>query len=98
MLAFLFLSLMSLAFDFDIQTRPSEGPNTSSLYIWCKSVQPFPRYLSDKQKKPECRPMPNVMAAQPNIGGALCESSLIPFFVPRRKVLMTPAAAVTLPN
>jgi len=30
--------------------------------------------------------MPNVMAAQPNIGGALCESSVIPFLVPRRKV------------
>jgi len=25
--------------------------------------------------------MPNVMAAQPNIGGALCESSAIPFHV-----------------
>ena len=25
--------------------------------------------------------MPNVMAAQPDIGGALCESSVIPFFV-----------------
>jgi len=23
--------------------------------------------------------MPNVMTAQPNIGGALCESSVIPF-------------------
>ena len=29
----------------------------------------------------ECGPMPNVMAAQPNIGGALCESSVIPFLV-----------------
>ena len=32
--------------------------------------------------KLECAPMPNVMAAQPNIGGALCESSVIPFLVP----------------
>ena len=38
--------------------------------------------------------MPNVMAAQPNIGGALCESSVIPFFVPRRKVWLTPAVGV----
>jgi len=37
--------------------------------------------------------MPNVMAAQPNIGGALCESSNIPFLVSRRKVWLTPAAA-----
>jgi len=31
--------------------------------------------------KLECGLMPNVMAAQPNIGGALCESSVIPFLV-----------------
>jgi len=36
--------------------------------------------------------MPNVMAAHWNIGGALCKSSVIPFLVQRRKVLMTPAA------
>ena len=37
--------------------------------------------------------MPNVMAAQPIIGGALCESSVIPFLVPRLKVWLRPAAA-----
>jgi len=37
-----------------------------------------------------------VMAAQPNIGGALCESSVIPFLVARRKFWLTPAA-VKLP-
>jgi len=42
--------------------------------------------------------MPNVMAAQPNIGGALCESSVIPFIVPRRKVWLTTAAAVPCSN
>jgi len=36
--------------------------------------------------------MPNVMAAQPNIGGALCESSVIPFLVPCQKVWLTSAA------
>jgi len=44
--------------------------------------------------------MRNVMAVQPNIGGALCESSVIPFLVPRRKVWLTPLLenrAVTLP-
>jgi len=30
--------------------------------------------------------MPNVMAAQPNTGGALCESSVIPFLVPCRSL------------
>jgi len=44
--------------------------------------------------------MPNVMAAQPNIGGAVCESSVIPFLVPRHKVWLTTlleCRAVTLP-
>jgi len=38
--------------------------------------------------------MPNVMAAYLNIGGALCESSVIPFLVPRHKVWLTAAARV----
>jgi len=42
--------------------------------------------------------MPNVIAALPNIGGALCESSVIPFFVPRRKVWLMPAAGVPCSN
>ena len=46
----------------------------------------------------ECGPMPNVMAAQPNIGGALCESSVIPFLVPRHKVCLTPATGVPFSN
>jgi len=41
------------------------------------------------------------MAALPNIDGAVRESSVSPFLVPRRKVWLTPAAgvprAVTLP-
>jgi len=44
--------------------------------------------------------MPNVMAAKPNIGAALCESTAIPFLVPRRKLWLTPLLechAVTLP-
>jgi len=42
--------------------------------------------------------MPNVMAALPNIGGALCESSVIPFRVPRRKLWLMPAAEVSSSN
>ena len=42
----------------------------------------------------ECGPMPTVMAAQLNIGGALCESSVIPFLVPCHKVWLTAAARV----
>jgi len=46
-----FLSLVTLTLDLDIQTRPSEGTNTSSLWIWYKSIQRFPRYLIHKQNK-----------------------------------------------
>ena len=43
--------------------------------------------------------MPNVMAAaQPNIGGAVCESSVIPFLLPRHKVWLTAAARVPCSN
>ena len=42
--------------------------------------------------------MPNVMAALLNIGGALCEISVIPFLVPRRKIRLTPAAGVPYSN
>ena len=42
--------------------------------------------------------MLNVMAAQPNIGGAVCESSVIPFLVPRRKIWLTPDAGVPCGN
>jgi len=45
-----FSSLVTLTFDLDIQTGPSEGPNTSSLWIWHKSVQWFPRYFIHKQR------------------------------------------------
>ena len=46
-----FLSLVTLTFDLDIETPLSEGPNTSSVWIWRKFVQRFPRYLIHKQKK-----------------------------------------------
>jgi len=51
-----------------------------------------------KQQKLDCGPMPKVMAAQPNIGGALCESSVISFLVPRRKLWLTPTARVPCSN
>jgi len=38
--------------------------------------------------------MPNVMAALPNVGGAICQNCVIPFLVPRRKVWLTPAAVM----
>jgi len=51
-----------------------------------------------KKKELECGPMPNLMAAQPNIGGVLYERSVIPFLVPHHKVWLTPAARVPCSN
>jgi len=33
----------------DLQIRPSEGPNTSCVRIWRKSIQQFQRYFIHKQ-------------------------------------------------
>jgi len=43
------LSLVTLTFDIDIQIRLTEGPDTSSMQIRCKSVQRFRRYFILKQ-------------------------------------------------
>ena len=45
------LSLVTLTFDLNIQTHPSEGSNTSSMWIWRKSVQRFQSYFIHKQTK-----------------------------------------------
>jgi len=49
--AAVFPALSLAILTFDIQTCPSEGPNTSSMWLWRKSIQPFRRYLRHKQKK-----------------------------------------------
>jgi len=41
--------MMMMTFNLDIQTT-SEGPNTSSLWVWCKSVQRFPLHISYTNK------------------------------------------------
>jgi len=46
-----FMSLVTLTFDLDLQTRPSERPNTSSaVWIWRKSFQQLPRYFTREEK------------------------------------------------
>ena len=55
------LSLMTLTFDLDIQTRPRKGPNMSSLWIWRKSIQRFPRYFIHKQESHRQRQKQNLM-------------------------------------
>jgi len=42
--------------------------------------------------------MRNMMAALPNIGGALCESWVIPFVIRRCKVWLTLAAGMPFSN
>jgi len=45
------LFMVTLTFDLNIQTRPSEAPNAPSLWIWRKSVQQFPIYFINKTNK-----------------------------------------------
>jgi len=61
-------------------------------------LKPFEIPYVRMQHIQECGPMPNMMAAQPNISGALCESSVIPFLVPHRKAWLTSAAGVPYSN
>jgi len=65
------------------------GIITVNLLICCKNKT---------ENKLECGSMPNLMAAQPNMGRAFCESSVIPFLVPRRKVWLTPTTRVPCSN
>jgi len=37
--------------DLDLQTHPSEGPKTSSVWIWRKSVQGFPEIFHTQTKR-----------------------------------------------
>ena len=56
-------------------------------------------YVHNTLEQLQCGSMPNVMAARPNIDGALCESSvIIPFLEPRRKLWLTPAAGLPCSN
>jgi len=40
-----------LIFGLDIQTHPSEGPNTPSLWIWCKATQRLPDIFRTQTRK-----------------------------------------------
>jgi len=76
--------------------------NSHSGNIMCGSIVDTQSATAEnrrgKKKKLECGPMPNVMAAQPNIGGAVCDISEISFPVPRHKVWLTVAARVPWSN
>jgi len=64
----------------------------SNAHILCRNHFEWPTL--DFNSKLKCGPMPNVMAAQPNIDGAFCESSVILLLVPCRKVWLMPAAGM----
>ena len=77
------------------KTDHSNQPINRTYYVRCLHIHLQQIHKNPKNKKKlECGPMPSVMAALPNIGGALCESSVIPFLVPRREVWLTPAVGV----
>jgi len=59
----MFLSLVTLTFDLDIQTHQNEGPNTSSTWIWHKSDKRFSRYFIHKQKShTQCQKRTSLLA------------------------------------
>jgi len=69
-------------------------------HIMCRSmadIQTTTAEIRRGKKELERGPMPNVRdgryGAQP-IGGAVCNSSVIQFLVPRRKIWLMPAAGV----
>jgi len=80
-----------------------QGP-LFSVHVCCGHFRPSRLLLSSCTNGPqikkglECWPMPNVMAAKPNIGGAVCDAYVIPFLVPRCTVWLTPAAGVPCSN
>jgi len=68
------------------------------LYVHMDNQEKLSLLTYENSIKLERGPMPNVMAAQPNTGGALCKSSVIPFLVPLLKVWLTPVAGVPCSN
>jgi len=73
---------------------PTDQKQIISLMKNVKYHKRWTHYDTKTYQKLQCGPMPNVMAAQSNIGGAVRENSVIPFLVPRCKVWLTPAARV----
>jgi len=86
-------SMMGFEF-FMHETKKIKASTTSPvLQTWgCSIYRLCYKVVSALFKILECGPIPNVMAAQPNVGGVLCESSVIPLIAPRHKVWLTAAA------
>jgi len=54
------------------KTEEEEEQTTGENIMACSI--PWNGHQEEKKKKLECGPMPNVMAALPNTGGALCST------------------------
>ena len=67
-------------------------------FIICTAAIHSVTGINNKNEINECVPKPSVMTAQPNIGGALCESSVIPLREPHHKVWLTPTAGMPCSN
>ena len=65
---------MTMTFDLHLQTHPSEGPNTSSVWIWRKSVQRFPWYFTKKTKCMRQKPNLPQFTACGNCAATMLES------------------------
>jgi len=84
------------------QSWSAKAPPLSALPLadWHPSAINLTVHHTPYYMKLECGPMPNAMTAQRHIGGAVSESSVIPFItpVPRRKVWLTPTGRVPCSN
>jgi len=69
-------------------------PVSSTANPTCQNQLPDVLQTNGFWKQLECGPMPDVMATQPNTGGTLCDSFVIPFLVPRHKLWLNAAAQV----
>jgi len=77
----------------------ASAANMASAWFIHWPLQPVHGLYGHKtEKNYKCGPIPNVIAALPNIGGILCKSLVIPFFVPCRKLWLMPTARVPCSN
>jgi len=71
------LSLVTLTLDTDIQTRQSEEPNMSSVWIWCKSIQRFQKYMNHKQTNKKVTDSAKTRTVRSLLRAVLCNSAKI---------------------
>ena len=95
------LSLVTLTFDLDIQTRPSEGPNMSSMWIWHNSIQSIQQFLRHfiphhhNRFTALFRDHPGKPVPEENVWTLSCKGRLTEADTPTIRLAATPSGLVT---